>query len=307
MRVRLFHDAQEPYINNGNYRISYFFFDTVRTGLEGQSGNPNGWVVTPLMVQGIKNLTILHQNLASGSDTRGKWNQRIIFQFSDTINPGSRDTNWNTMATITRHLETYSGVSLMIHRGQLYPLELQWSLASANSQSIKWDDSWSWNSAAIASYSDPGYPITPDFTDPTPENPGIAVKTLNPKHCDSAVTTVDNILVEEWDGYVWRTVFGNFPASSVTPVLRPSALFFKPISFMSISRSEIKYFLPLSGKIGLQIFDMKGRIIATLVDAFQQAGSHSVKWDTKKLSANAYSLRLVSEKGSISKKFVFVN
>jgi hypothetical protein len=210
------------------------------------------------------------------------------------------------MATITKHLETYSGLS-NIHRGQFYPLELQWLLTSANSQLVRWNDNWSWDSATNAADGDPGYPITPDFTDPAPENPGIAVKTLNPKHCDSTVTTVDNILVEEWDGYLWRTAFGNSPASSITPVSHPSALSFKPISFMSISKSEIKYFLPSSGKISLRIFDMKGRIVATLVDVFQQAGPHSAKCDRKNLGSNVYTLRLVSEKESFSKKIVFVN
>ena len=302
MRIRLFHDAQEPYINYGNYRVSYFLYDTAVTGIQGQNGNTTGWYITPVLIQGIKNLTMLYQKLTPGSDVHGKWNQRIVFQFSGTPDPDSS----GTMATITKHLETYEGEGTRIHRGQKYPLVLEWMLNASDWHSIQWGDDWSWDSAAVATDADAGFPITPDFTDPAPTNQGIPVTTLNPKHCETAAKTVDNILVEEWDGYTWRQVFGNSPAD-LTTASKHMAFPQNPLSIVSLCRSKVEYVLPRPENVRIKILDMRGRTVAVLLDSFQKAGPHSIKWDRNKFVSDVYFLRLESGKGSVSRKFVSMN
>ena len=45
MRFRLFHDADEAYIDYGNYRVSYFLFDAGNTCYQGTEGCASGWVL----------------------------------------------------------------------------------------------------------------------------------------------------------------------------------------------------------------------------------------------------------------------
>ena len=44
-------------------------------------------------------------------------------------------------------------------------------------------------------------------------------------------------------------------------------------------QTTIGYQLPTSAQIRILIYDMKGRLVNTLVDAYQTAGHHSVTWD----------------------------
>jgi hypothetical protein len=43
--------------------------------------------------------------------------------------------------------------------------------------------------------------------------------------------------------------------------------------------TTIRYDLPFESKVKLQIFDLMGRLVATLVDGKQQAGFRMVRWD----------------------------
>ncbi|MGD9202570.1 MAG: FN3 associated domain-containing protein, partial [Chitinispirillia bacterium] len=214
MRVRMFNDAQESYVNYGNYRVSYYMFDPGRTDLAGVNGNQNGWVVNTQVLEGLQkdHIQILHQNITPGSDENGKWNQRIILQFSDPADQSIPDTNWASMGAPTRHLEKHHGSSNRIHRGQTAPLRVEWDIATVGGVMAQWDDDWSWDpNAGSAESQSLGFPITPDYTAPDPDKPGIPVNKLNPKHCHKIDYNIDNILIEEWDGYTWRRVFGTSP------------------------------------------------------------------------------------------------
>ncbi|MDG5766204.1 CotH kinase family protein [Balneolales bacterium ANBcel1] len=56
--------------------------------------------------------------------------------------------------------------------------------------------------------------------------------------------------------------------------------------------TSIRYDLPESGEVRLEIFDLVGRRITTLVESHQQAGSHQVHWDASGLSSGVYLYRL---------------
>ena len=304
IRFRMFNDAQEPYINRGNYRFSYFLYDTLHNGLAGQPGVTNGWEVMTTIREGIDKVTLLHQNLTPGSDTHGKWNQRIIFQFSDTVNTAQLDTNWQTMGTVDKHLEEYRGMRSNIHRGQLDLLRFIAYINSTTWSNVQWSDDWSWDSATTGTDGDPGYPITPDLTDPDPNNQGNPVNSLNPKHCASATKTVDNILVEEWDGYTWRRVFGNYPASLDTVPVHTSLATEHLFSVQTAGRHAIRYSLPCPAVLHIQILDIQGRVVATLHDGYQQAGTHSNRLDRYRTGSSAYIVRISSGKQSYLKKII---
>ncbi len=217
MRVKLFHDADEAYIDYGNYRISYFLFDAGLKCYAGEEGCSNGWQVQPTIVEGVDPdfITILHENITPGEDDYGKWNQRIILQFSDPTNP-ERTIN---LTTTNYHINWYRGIEGMIHRGGTDPLRLVWNVNTSTWTEANWSDDWSWDPAAEDTDDGKYWPVTADWTDP--DNPNVAVTTWNPKECATASHTVDNVLVEEWDGYTWRRVAGNgpLPGREVTNVI----------------------------------------------------------------------------------------
>jgi len=217
-QIRAFNDAHEAYIDYGNYRISYFLFDNNYKGL-----GPNGWNVRTdiLYVPEAEQskFKLLHENITPGEDAKGKWNQRLILQIADVLDPSRSDTNWGTMAAPTQFLINYSGLDQRVHRGISTPFKGVWAAYAGNYANRNWGGDWSYNSKAKSNIAtdamaDWGYPITPDFTDnPSPDNPGKPVTLVHRKLCgvSPASTTIDNILIEEWDGYTWRRVFGNGP------------------------------------------------------------------------------------------------
>ncbi|MBN2037665.1 MAG: DUF11 domain-containing protein [Chitinispirillaceae bacterium] len=207
MRARLFHDAQEAYIDYGNYRVSYFLYDDAIKGLASAGSNP-GWAFQRTITEGIiekDSIRLVHETITPGQDSLGKWNQRVVVQFSNPLN----QNRIQSLATIDRHLSGYRGIRGRIHKGGTEPLRLVWFINSSAWNNVTWNDDWSWDPRA--SQDDAGFyfPVTNDWTDP--DRPDIPVFTWNPKACSTATHTINNILVEEWDGYTWRRVAGNGP------------------------------------------------------------------------------------------------
>ncbi|RPH97944.1 MAG: T9SS C-terminal target domain-containing protein [Calditrichaeota bacterium] len=59
--------------------------------------------------------------------------------------------------------------------------------------------------------------------------------------------------------------------------------------------TDIAYHLPATCRVRLQVFDLNGRLIETLVDEVQQPGSHRVQFAAFHLSSGAYFYRLQAE------------
>lgn len=199
IKLRLYHGAVEPYIDYGNYRISMFVNDNTYNCIVGKNGCTNGWLLDKDIYEGgdASKITISSEDIVPGSDARGAWNQRVIVQFA------------NELSTTTQHLSRYFGMKLRVHQGGTQPLRVKWRLHSNTFGPIKWDDDWSWN--ADAKDYDDGlfYPITNDFTDIF--KPNVPVTVWHNEACEKPTKFVDNILVEEWDGYTWRRIYGNGP------------------------------------------------------------------------------------------------
>jgi uncharacterized repeat protein (TIGR01451 family) len=208
MNFRMFHDAQEAYIDYGNYRISYFAFDTLlKSVTAGDWANPS-WVLNLNgAIEGIdkSQIKLVHENIVEGQDSLGKWNQRIIIQFSDPTDP-KRIIN---LATIDRHLSGYRGIAGRIHRGGTSPFRAFWYVSNSAWTPINWSDDWSFDPDIDQSEALSYFPVTNDWSNP--DKPDVPIKTWNAKACSTSTKTVNNILVEEWDGYTWRRVAGNGP------------------------------------------------------------------------------------------------
>ncbi|MFN3403336.1 MAG: glycosyl hydrolase family 8 [Cytophagaceae bacterium] len=190
LKFRLYHGADEAYINYRNYRISYFLQDATTT-----------WSLANTIYEGgsAAGVTVTQQNLVPGSDATGSWNQRLIIRFA------------NQLATTSPHLLRYSGLTQRIHQGGTALLRAVWNLHDAGWASHDWSDDWSATPAASAADGHVYFPITNNWADPY--NPNIPVTKLHNEACQTSATTVNNILVEEWDGYTWRRIAGNGPVS----------------------------------------------------------------------------------------------
>ncbi len=198
IKVRLYHGAVEPYINYENYRISLFLNDNTYDCVSGTPGCNTGWQFRANIYEGgdASKVTISQEDIVPGFDAKGAWNQRVIIQFADQLSGP------------TPHLLRYFGLP-RIHEGGGQPLRAVWELFTSNFGSIDWSDDWSWNPAANDADGGLFYPITNDWTDP--DNPNQPVTIYHNEACEKPTQTVDNILIEEWDGYAWRRIYGSGP------------------------------------------------------------------------------------------------
>jgi hypothetical protein len=51
--------------------------------------------------------------------------------------------------------------------------------------------------------------------------------------------------------------------------------------------TKIAYSLPEAGRVEITVFDIRGRILNTLLDGVQPAGSHEIRWNGTDSSGNA--------------------
>ena len=67
--------------------------------------------------------------------------------------------------------------------------------------------------------------------------------------------------------------------------------------------TKINFYSPVNGNTSLKVFDVTGKVVATLVNGFKNAGSHTVTFSANNFSAGIYfySLNVTSEHGNFSK------
>jgi hypothetical protein len=70
--------------------------------------------------------------------------------------------------------------------------------------------------------------------------------------------------------------------------------------------TKIQFDLPLQGYAELEVFDILGRKITTLVNSQLQAGTHTFTWDASRFSSGVYLYRLVTKGGVFTKKMTLI-
>ncbi len=70
--------------------------------------------------------------------------------------------------------------------------------------------------------------------------------------------------------------------------------------------TTISYELPENGQVELNVYDVSGRHITTLVDQNQQAGAHQVTWDASNMSSGVYIYQLRYDNTVISNEMTLV-
>ncbi len=71
-------------------------------------------------------------------------------------------------------------------------------------------------------------------------------------------------------------------------------------------KTTIKYYLPLSSKVTINIYDMLGRQISKLLDQKQRRGYHSVMFDGSGLSSGVYFYRINTENSNQTRKMLLL-
>lgn len=70
--------------------------------------------------------------------------------------------------------------------------------------------------------------------------------------------------------------------------------------------TTISYQLATAGDILLEIYNLRGQLISTLVNEFQTAGSHQIEWDARSLSSGVYLYKIHTGKFVSVKKGVLL-
>ncbi|MDD5088446.1 MAG: T9SS type A sorting domain-containing protein [bacterium] len=108
------------------------------------------------------------------------------------------------------------------------------------------------------------------------------------------------VIVYEINGLLWRvpgdTVgLGPMPLSTGEPVAIGAA-----VSYLTAHNypnpfnpsTTISYSIPMAGDVRIMVFDITGREVATLVNAYQTAGSYAVHFDGSALASGIYFYRV---------------
>lgn len=77
------------------------------------------------------------------------------------------------------------------------------------------------------------------------------------------------------------------------PTVPPLTFAFPPASpnpFALATTSS--YTLPNSGRVTLQLYNLSGRLVATILDRDEQPGVHQVPWQNDRLPSGIYFVRL---------------
>ena len=73
--------------------------------------------------------------------------------------------------------------------------------------------------------------------------------------------------------------------------------------------TTIEYAIPVAGEVKLEVFNLLGQKVSTLVDGLQEAGGHSVDWNStdesgQSVASGVYFYRLTTDNFTQSKKMI---
>lgn len=72
------------------------------------------------------------------------------------------------------------------------------------------------------------------------------------------------------------------------------------------TQTVIHYSLPAEGKVSLQLYNISGRLVKTLIDDYKKPGNYKINLNTKDLSAGVYFLSLETESKRIIERVIIV-
>lgn len=70
--------------------------------------------------------------------------------------------------------------------------------------------------------------------------------------------------------------------------------------------TEIKYSITKQGKVSLEVYNLLGQKVATIVNETQNPGNYTINFDASKLASGVYVYRIQSDNRSLAKKMVLI-
>ncbi|MBU1651730.1 T9SS type A sorting domain-containing protein, partial [bacterium] len=70
--------------------------------------------------------------------------------------------------------------------------------------------------------------------------------------------------------------------------------------------TTIRFDLPEALKVSLKVYNLRGQVVATVIDGFRDAGYHEVSFNAENLSSGIYFFRLDAGKFSDQGKLVLL-
>ena len=113
----------------------------------------------------------------------------------------------------------------------------------------------------------------------------------------------------------WWSSLGESTADLVSEkeelALPPRALSMQATSNSLNPRTQISFYLPTNGRVKIEIFDVRGRKVKTLLNEDVTAGEHSKVWlgdDTrsKKVSSGVYFIKMHTDHGNQQQRVTLI-
>ncbi|TKJ41226.1 hypothetical protein CEE37_06055 [candidate division LCP-89 bacterium B3_LCP] len=117
-------------------------------------------------------------------------------------------------------------------------------------------------------------------------------------------STGDGAIIEEWlnTGESFEDLMNQMAAESVPDVFSLGQNYPNPFN----PSTTINFNLPQMVKVNLSVYDVSGRLVATVVDGYRQAGSHEVTFDGYGLASGMYIYRIHAGDFIASGKMVMI-
>ncbi|MBL0062192.1 MAG: T9SS type A sorting domain-containing protein [bacterium] len=130
-----------------------------------------------------------------------------------------------------------------------------------------------------------------------------------------AVATDDRGIVAVWSDYRSHDLFSgsvyaqrvfdpNFASADEHPILPTEFSLSQNYPNPFNPETVIEFALPAANKATLKVFDVTGRLVATLIDESLAAGVHRTNFDAARLASGVYFYRLEAAKYSMTRKMV---
>ena len=132
---------------------------------------------------------------------------------------------------------------------------------------------------------------------PRPEQPRVH---LNLWYMGSPPSTNQEVILPS---FTFISAYGNTASDDMLANPIPAILHqnypnpFNPLTTISFELSD-------AGRVKLEIFDIRGRKVATLTDETKQAGNHTLQWNASDQPSGVYLYRLTTPNGSLTRKSV---
>ncbi|TKJ39067.1 peptidase S8 [candidate division LCP-89 bacterium B3_LCP] len=118
-------------------------------------------------------------------------------------------------------------------------------------------------------------------------------------------TTGDGMVIEEWFSS-GESLEMDYPTNSVSSIQPESFSMNQNYPNPFNPTTTLNFTLPEAAKVNLTVYDVSGRLVASLVDGFRQAGSHEVTFDGSGLASGIYIYQLKADGFTASGKMMLM-